>query len=181
MTNYISLIQVVCGAFLAGGFALFGAWLNNRSNNIRLTMQLTHETTKAKSNLMIDRGEELFLLLVKWRKMVNSIDNYELQVVRKIITRAQFNEKTAVSDLKTDFDRMETLMSLYFPNITIMFNEAREIRSPINDIMFDFKNSANLSENEKCNIILKCSSAFSKKMDEVLSKIKSDLSPFVGE
>lgn len=144
-------------------------------------MQLAHETTKAKSNLMIDRGEELFLLLVKWRKMVNSIDNYELQVVRKIITRAQFNEKQAASDLKPDFDRLETLMSLYFPDITTMFDEAREIRSPINEIMFDFNNSDKLSEKDKCNIILECSSQFSKKMDAVLSKIKSDLSAFVGK
>lgn len=181
MSDYIGLIQVVCGAFLAGGFALFGAWLNNRSNNIRLSMQLAHETKKAKSNLMIDRGEELYLLMVKWRKMVNSIDSDEMQVVRKFITREQFNERQLSSDRKPDFDRMETLMSIYFPDIMSLFDESRQMRTPINNITFELDGSEKLTESEKVAIILDCGRKFSKKMDEVLTKIKSDLSPFVGD
>lgn len=143
-------------------------------------MQLGHETKKAKSNLMIDRGEELYLLMVKWRKMVNSIDSDVMQVVRKFITREQFNERQFSSDRKPDFDRMETLMSIYFPDLISLFDESRKIRTPINNITFDINGSEKLTESEKVAIILDCGRNFSKKMDEVLSKIKSDLSPFVG-
>ena len=178
MSDYTNLISAGVAAFMAGGFALLGAWINNRSNNFRLDNQLRHESSKLKSNLIISRGEELYFLIIKWKKMVLNTDHQEMFVARGYKTREQVDAESN-NDVSVDYDRMETIMSIYFPELMDAFDLARKCRMPAFEMTLGLSGEG-LSGSEKVDLILKCQKEFINEMGKLLSKLKFDMSKSIN-
>jgi len=178
MSDYTNLISAGIAAFMAGGFTLLGAWMNNKSNNSRLDSQLRHENIKLKSNLIISRGEELYFLIIKWKKMVLHTDHQEMHIARNFKTREQVDAESD-NEGSVDYDRMETIMNIYFPDLMDVFNLARGCRMPVVEMSLGLY-ERELSASEKVELILKCQREFINEMGRLLAKLKSDMSESIN-
>ena len=122
MAQYISLLTSLIGVLGALG----GAWVANFFSEKRFTAQAALEKSTQNTKLLTGKGEELYLLLTSWDKSVFNYQAYQLSVVKGELTIAQFNDFLSGFDSKDTHDRLETLLPLYFPELSIHMKELRK-------------------------------------------------------
>lgn len=116
-TALIAAGSALISALIAGGFALLGAWLNNRQNNQSLKLKINHEKSKESRGVLLEKGEEAFSCATKW---ANS-SREQLSAHRQyMIGRISLDERDARINACADpdtFYRLHILVPIYFPEL----------------------------------------------------------------
>lgn len=112
----LTLVTALLAAALGGGIALLGSFLTNRSNVARLKMEHSHQAHHRKSELLRERGEELYELTDKWLKL---FAGYYLGRAAVMQGKLTFNqcldlEIKAGKERTDNFGRIEMLIDVYF-------------------------------------------------------------------
>lgn len=137
-TAVIAACSALSSAFIAGGFALLGAWLNNRQNFQRQKQVFEHESQKESRKHFTDKGEELYILLLKWGQGVSIYQLNLMQVASGILTKDQVNEMVINTKVDYDYNRMKCLLEIYFPELKSMYKNVDEARNKAVEIGHDF-------------------------------------------
>jgi len=122
---------------LAGGaIAITGALLTNRSNTARLKIQLDHDAALRTSEVFRDRGEELYVLMEKWLKILASEYVKLSSVMQGKITYAEFQDLYLedAEQNKIEFPRIELLVDIYYSSTRKAYDEIMASRAKLQKI-----------------------------------------------
>jgi hypothetical protein len=113
-------IYVAVGtAILTATVTLLATYFNNRANTQRLQNQMYHEQTSRRLQLRRERLEELYVSSIKWFLGVDGYFLNYMSVMNGNLTEEQAEElfhKHALSQ-KVDYQRLEMIIDLYFPQL----------------------------------------------------------------
>lgn len=137
-TAVIAAGSALSSALIAGGFALLGAWLNNRQNFQRQKQIFEHENQKENRKNLTEKGEELYVLLSKWSKNVSIYQLNLMHVANGNLTRNQVNEMVINQKVDYDFDRVGCLLEIYFPELKSAYKNVDKARNRAVKIGHDF-------------------------------------------
>ncbi|HAS0862985.1 TPA: hypothetical protein JG883_001840 [Enterobacter hormaechei subsp. xiangfangensis] len=121
MAQYVPLIT----SFIAVLGALGGAWVANIFNEKRFQAQASLEKETQNKKLILGKAEDLYLLLTTWDKDVFNYQAYQLAVIKGELTKAQFHTFLSEFSARSTHDRLDTLLPLYFPELTPAMAELR--------------------------------------------------------
>ena len=107
-------------ALLTASVTLVAVHLTNRNNTTRLLRQLDHEKSLNRERIRRERGEELYVLSEKYFTWLVSDYLPYLRVMQNELTYNEALDLTLASDNsdRPDFQRLEMLVDLYFPDLT---------------------------------------------------------------
>jgi hypothetical protein len=138
---YLTLLTGLSSAAIGGALALLSVFLTNRSNTTRLKVQLDHEFQQRKSELLRNRGEELYELSDKWLQM---LAGYYLR--RCFVMQGKFTYNDCLDlDIKDgkeksgNFGRIAMLIDVYFPSTRPAYDKIIESRTELNKIEGSYK------------------------------------------
>lgn len=173
-TALIAAGAALLSALVAGGFALLGAWLNNRQNNERLVNQIQHEISKENRKLFLDKGEELYVSLHSWSKIVNAHYIAEHDYILGKIDEQQ--KRTLLKDyfIGDSYVRVETLICLYFPELDEFLNKARTARYSSYSVLDKFsKNPSDVQQTVR--LLMDSNVRFDLGIDELQTNLQKIL------
>ena len=134
------LLSVLLGSLLT----LLATYLSNRSNDRRTKMQMSFEAANRKTEVLRERGEELYLLAQRWlHGFVGRYLNLR-SVMKGDMTYNQFldghilNQKELAA--KFELGRMELLIDAYFPQTKLAYIGVGITRDEIAKIENSHKN-----------------------------------------
>ncbi|MCU1203033.1 hypothetical protein JAK25_03930 [Stenotrophomonas maltophilia] len=115
LQTYGQLIGVAIGAILTGAVAIWLAVMNNRSSDLRLRMQQTHDLQRENQRITRDRLEELYELSGHW---ISALENYGLMGLRLAKGQLTYRQYLDLqiehgSKSKVQKSRMELLQNVY--------------------------------------------------------------------
>ena len=122
MALYVPLITSLIGVLGALG----GAWVANFFSEKRFTAQAALEKSTQNTKFMTGKAEELYLLLTIWDKSVFNYQAYQLAVIKGELTKEQFHAFLSEFNAKDTHDRLDTLLPLYFPELSVNMKELRK-------------------------------------------------------
>jgi hypothetical protein len=134
--RYLTLITALLAAALGGGIALLTSYLTNRANLSRLKMELDHQSHQRKSELLRERGEELYELVDKWLKgLFGFYLNRSFVMQGKISLDQSLDLEIQARKERTDnFGRIEMLIDVYFPTVRAQYDAVIAGRSELNNV-----------------------------------------------
>lgn len=165
-TAVIAALAALSSALIAGGFALLGAWLNNKQNNDRLFNQMQHDIGKENRKIFIEKGEELYISINNWSGQAQAHFLAEGKFVKGGITKEQMRSLLVDYPIHEVFSRVETLISLYFPELYEKFNAARGFRSQAYSAIDSYETNR-LDNSEASKAIVKSNVYFDKATAEL--------------
>lgn len=123
----IAASAALTASLIAGSFALLGAWLNHKFSDKRFKEQLASESAKDNKRLYLEKGEELHSLLTTWGNTVftNFIADQSFFIGR--LSQGQRDEVLKDKFDPEVFTRINTLMSIYFTELSPEFERIRHI------------------------------------------------------
>lgn len=116
-TALIAAGSALLSALLAGGFAILGAWLNNRQNYQGLKLKLEHEKIKENRAILLEKGEEAFTCATKW---ATSSRGRIIAYRRYMLGYITLGERDLVLEKNQDpdsFYRLHIIIPIYFPEL----------------------------------------------------------------
>ncbi|MBD8161025.1 hypothetical protein IFU23_23345 [Pantoea agglomerans] len=116
-TALIAAGAALFSALIAGGFALLGAWLNNRQNNQSLKLKIEHEKSKESRRVLLEKGEEAFACATNWATSSRSHLSAHNRYMHGLIS---LKERDALIKACADpdtFYRLHILIPIYFPEL----------------------------------------------------------------
>jgi hypothetical protein len=130
------LITVLLGAAIGGMLALVGVFVSNRSSETRLKFQTEHDSRQKKRDLLLERGEELYVLTDKW---LNYLFGHSLNILSVMQGKLTYNqcldlEIEAGKNISMNFARIQLLIDIYFPSSRKAYDTILEERDKINTI-----------------------------------------------
>lgn len=141
--QYLTLVTALLAAALGSGIALLTAFLTNRANTARLKMEQTHQAQRRKSELLRERGEELYALTDKWLKGLTANYLGKSFVMQGKLTFDQYYNQMLKSVEKDTFNfgRIEMLIDVYFPLARAQYDAVIERRGELNKIDVEHKHA----------------------------------------
>lgn len=135
---YIAVISPIITAIVT----LSAVFLTNRGNTNRLLLQLKHERKSKRDDLYRTKLEDLYILIVKYIKLLGSHYLPYLKVMEGELNYNQALDLTIESGSRDmlDFDRLQMLIDIYFPHLQESLNKLLEVRDDLNKIMNAHKN-----------------------------------------
>ncbi|WP_336715150.1 hypothetical protein [Pantoea ananatis] len=155
----IAASAALAASVLAGAFAILGAWVNNIFSNQRNEQQHKYDLAKGNKRLYLDKGEELHSLLTKWGNTA-----YANFVVDSSFIAGKLSKKQHLEVLNDKFDpeiynRIHTLIEIYFGEISEDFLKARRVALDAIDIIQKFE-SGNLNSSDAFELYQNCTNNF---------------------
>lgn len=166
----IAASAALIASFIAGSFALLGAWLNHVFSNKRYKEQKYHDSAKDNKRLYLDKGEELHSLLTLWGNTAFSNFLGDRGFIAGKLTREQANELLIKDSGLNVYQRIKTLMDIYFSELAECFDSARAVALKAGDITDSFSRG-DLSSLEAFQEHESCTSEFLP----LLTKIQNEL------
>lgn len=137
-TFYIAFLTAL---FTAGG-TLAGVFITNKANNKRLALQLNHEQEIKQKQLIREKLEELYLLFKRWTSITDMMYINHARAMKGDIDYQTMLEMDVERDNKNtfDFNRIEMLIDLYFPNIKPAYERVIGTCTKANQFMLSYGN-----------------------------------------
>lgn len=105
--------------------ALAGIFLTNRENNKRLALQLNNENNKHRE-VMREKLEELYVQFRKWSLSVEYFYEDHISFLKGKIDLEALQNLAYKRENNFDFNRIEMLINLYFPDLLPIFDELKK-------------------------------------------------------
>lgn len=129
LTPFVGLVGAFGGALLANHFA-----------DVRWQRQIEYESKKDSLKVIRDKGEELYTLLCRWEKMLFLIQMAQIRYIKSQREWAGFNEYIESISLGPGvYDRLESLLHIYFYELTPRLGKIRGEMKKCNDVFERFK------------------------------------------
>ena len=176
MHLYNSLVPVITAilGFLA---SFIMSYFTNKWNDSRIKMQNDFELAKEKNKRKIEKGEELYVYLSKWRK---AICNYQLNLMRiakKQLTRDQVNEIILKTKYEYNPDRMMCLLHIHYPSLVSVYDKVDEVRGQA--VKIGISHEIGEITDAKCfEDIDDLFTDFNAEMDILLLKLREEISKY---
>ena len=124
-------------AIITATVTLLAVYLTNRGNTNRLKIQLEHERNTKQDAIYRDKLEELYVVAHKWITLLGSHMLPYLRVMEGDLDYNQALDMTIAQGKEDlpDFERLQMLIDLYFPQLTEPLKELRDARDAANKIM----------------------------------------------
>lgn len=132
----MTLLTALLAAALGGGIALLTAFLTNRANTSRLKMEFNHQAQHRRSELLRERGEELYELTDNWLGGLAGHYISRSAVMQGKLTFDQHHELVIKAGGKDtiNFGRIEMLIDVYFPAVRAQYDAAIAGRTELNKV-----------------------------------------------
>lgn len=127
----------IATAVITATVTLLAVFLTNRGNTNRLLLQLEHERNTNRDALQREKLEELYVLAVKYIKLLGSHYLPYLRVMEGDLDYNQALDLTIESGNKErpDFDRLQMLIDVYFKKLREPFKQLLHARDKTNEII----------------------------------------------
>lgn len=138
-TAMIAAGAALLSALIAGGFALLGAWLNNRQNYQSLKLKIEHEKNRENRGVLLEKGEEAFSCATRW---ASSSRSYFTAHMRYMIGNIGSKERDSLLKACADeeaFYRLHVLIPIYFPQLHKDLNLCGSHLQKANQIAYGFE------------------------------------------
>lgn len=171
-TFYIAFLTAL---FTAGG-TLAGVFITNKANNKRLALQLNHEQEIKQKQLIREKLEELYLLFKRWTSITDMMYiNHARAMKGDIDYQTMLDMEVERNNKNTfDFNRIEMLIDLYFPNIKPAYEIVIGTRTKANQFMLSYGNQCQEGNTEGKNFLapfLDAQNKFSQEAERVIKLI----------
>lgn len=145
---YVTMLTALVSAIFGGAVALIGVFFTNRSNTDRLKLQFEHESRQRTTDLLRDRGEELYELIDKWLKMLTGNYLGLSAVMKGKLTYNQYYDLSneEIKRRSYNFGRIEMLIDVYFPSMRSAYDKITETRDELNKIISEHKRSYRIGD-----------------------------------
>lgn len=168
-------IDAVGAALLGGLIALLGVYLTNRHNATVVRAQQLNDRARETSNLLRERGEELYVHTHKWLGNLTAFYFRRNAVMRGQISMADLTDME-LEDLKDahDITRLEMLIDVYFKQIRPAYDEVVAARDYVNKIWAAFElrhRTGDIDSDPYIQSFLKAHSSVAHKGDDLKTKI----------
>ena len=139
--NETEMMIAVGTAVLTASVTLVAVHLAYRGNLRQMALQLSHAETEKNAEVRREKLEELYIVAAKYSKMLASHFFPYLDVMMGKYDYNAALDMTIESgkDQQYDFDRLEMIVDLYFPELQAPLKELFEMRDSANEIMLDHK------------------------------------------
>lgn len=154
-------VLTILGSAAVGGILSFvGVFLTNAANLKNTRYQLEHEAKQKERERLQEKGEELYALIEKWQSVLLAKYTTHAPFVRGEVSRAEamHNLHTIIKEFPYDFQRIELLTDIYFPEAKEAYAKATTALSSLNRIEEEIKRGEKKPSKE-------CSSAYSSLQD----------------
>ncbi|WP_413730814.1 hypothetical protein [Sodalis sp. RH22] len=115
----------VLTAFLGALFTFMITYFSNKWSDKRFDKQLSYEKDKENKKLLLEKGEQLDVLISIWSKSIFSYQMCQMKVMRGNLTSEGMMESLKLQNPKNDHDRMESLLHIYFPELLSHLDKAK--------------------------------------------------------
>lgn len=134
--RYLTLVTALLAAALGGGIALLTSFLTNRANTARLKMEFNHQAHLRKSELLRERGEELYELTDRWLKMLAGFYIGRSFVMQGKMTYDQFLDSAIKTGKENayNFGRIQMFVDVYFPAVRPQYDALLVGRTELNKV-----------------------------------------------
>jgi hypothetical protein len=172
VTFYIAFLTALFTAVAT----LAGVFITNKANNQRLVLQLDHDREIKQKQLMREKLEELYLLFKEWHLNIEMIYiNYTSSMKGDIDYKTLLDIEVERGNKNTlDFNRIEMLIDLYFPNIKPTYAMVIAARTKANYFMLVYGNQCqegNTDGKKFVDPFLKAQDKFSQEAERVIKLI----------
>lgn len=167
ITACTGLIGALGGAILANKFAE-KRWLN----------QVKHEDSNEKEKVLRDKGEELYVLLGRWSKLIFLVQLAQIRYVKS--NREWSGYEDHVQQLGFEpgaHDRILTLLELYFTELAPLMDQVRSHIQTSNSLHENFKRGLEVDAGGVSNSINKASIDVELKIKKMQALIRERLKP----
>lgn len=138
LTPIVGLVGAFGGAFLANHFA-----------DVRWQKQIEYESKKDSLKVIRDKGEELYTLLCRWEKMLFLIQMAQIRYIKSQREWAGFNEYIQSISLGSGvYDRLESLLHIYFYELTPRLGMIQGEMKKCNDLFEHFQKGLKIDVEE---------------------------------
>ncbi|HBR6336191.1 hypothetical protein ACJV1Z_01320 [Klebsiella pneumoniae] len=174
MDQYVSLISSLIGVLGTLG----GAWIANLYSEKRFTAQAVLDKSIQNTKLITSKAEDLYLLLTIWQKYVFNYQNLQVSLVKGEITKDQFYDFVSRTSVKETHDRLDTLLPIYFPELTQYMKKLRENIALGNDA-FDSYDKQELSKSEAYKVVFESMMNTADSFKELKEALSAQVHEFI--
>lgn len=127
----------IISSIITATVTLLAVFFTNRGNTDRLLLQLEHERKTQKNTLHREKLEELYVLAIKYKKLLGSNCLPYLDVMEGRLNYNQALDITIENGINeaNDFDRLQMLIDIYFPKLVKPFENLLVARDKLNEIL----------------------------------------------
>lgn len=166
----ISIGVTILVAVLSSFSALAATYLNNKSNEARLTKQAELDRYKDREKLRLEKCEYLYLELVKWKNFIFSLHMDWILLVDGYLTLSELNAKISKDK---NIHELQASLGVYFPTLKKDFLYCQEQLKPANAVLFDIRDGKKINKEASRVIILDSGAKFDNAVDNLLKKLSA--------
>ena len=131
---WLMLIGTLGGAIIGGFMTILGAFITNRSNYKNLITQLEKTESAEKTKRILDRKEDLFLIMSHAIASTNFKTLLMVSTASGKISYDQYLDQSISSQKKDiDFFKIDMIITLYFPSTNDEYIKLKSVRNKIDD------------------------------------------------
>lgn len=131
--KFVTLISSSLATLIGGAVGVGSAYLTNR-------VRWQQEREQRKSEMLRERGEELYSALVRWQNLLSGHALRRSMVMNGELTYNQcLDLDLSDTNIKFDYSRIELLIDVYFPSVKKAYAEVLKQRDELNKIETPFK------------------------------------------
>lgn len=168
-----TLLPVIT-AFLGFGASFVLNLFSNKWNDNRLKIQMDHDLSKEKRKLMLEKGEELYVLLSKWSLKVTNYQHNIMRVAAGKLSRDQVNELVINDKEKFNVEMMLSILMIYYPQIKPAYDDVISARDKAVDIGFQHERGR-LTDSACFSSVSDASNLFLRRMDVLLEVLRNEI------
>ena len=163
-------------AIITAVVTLLAVYLTNRNNTNRLMLQLEHERKSRQTELHVEKLEELYILAVKYNKLLHIYAHPYIMVMEGRLDYNQAHDMTINrgKEDSPDYDRLQMLIDLFFPKLRTSLKQLVMSRERMNDILGEHKSAYHQGIVDGSKFIQPMRSAL-KNIDNVGEQLMNDI------
>lgn len=173
LTKEYAALIAACGVFA-------GTLINSFMNYLQNRKKLDHEWRSEKNRRKIEKGEQLYEALIFYKKMLFA---NHMGWIDAIDGKLKLNELNGYADkvfmehpeYKGVGDRIVLISGVYFPELSVMFNDARKLLEPANSILFKIQRNDIDDAVSARRIIINAGQMFDTEADRILRFLSEEI------
>lgn len=168
-----TLLPVIT-AFLGFGASFVLNLYSNKWNDERLKTQMEHDLKKEKRKLMLEKGEELYVLLSRWSLKITHYQHNIMRLASGKLTRDQINDLVINDKDKFNVEVMLSKLMIYYPQIKPAYDDVINVRDKAVNIGFQHERGQ-ITDSACFNSVSETARIFLKKMDVLLEILQKEI------
>lgn len=167
-------------ALIAALGVFAGTLINALINYLQHKSKQSYEWKSERNRKKIEKGEVLYESLLLFKKLVFANHMKWIACIDGDIHPSELsNETDEILKKNPEYNgignKITLISGIYFPEIGIKYEKARELLRPANSVMFQTQTSGVKDKNNGRNTILNAGHKFDSEIDEILSLLSKEI------